>query len=159
MDELCNVFIIVDYNYDKDMETVLNIANEKDTNHGDIICGTDYHMCSTSLIYKQNNEIKIIKAIDLDLFPSTVYNVPTIISKFIKNPQIFYKELLNESESLFYQDTFISYVKLSEEHEDFIKKFVTHPIDFSNYNYSINFNKIFIKNKKNYYDIKTFDYN
>jgi hypothetical protein len=138
------------------MNEALEIANEMDAKHGDIITGTDYHMCSTSLIYKQDDIVTITNALDLDEFPKTVFNVPISISKFIKNPHVFYKELLDPEESFFDQDTFISYVKLSKEHEHFIEKFCT--VDFEKYNYSINFDELFAQNKNNHWDIKSFNY-
>lgn len=103
--DIANVYVIDDYDYKKDMNKALEIANYDNVKHGDIICGTDYHMNSTAIIYKQPDEIKIIDALDLNEFPKTVFNVKSNISKFIPNPHIFYAELLDEEISLMDQDT------------------------------------------------------
>lgn len=153
---IANVYVIEDYNYKKDMDEALIIANDDDVMHGDIICGIDYHMNSTSIVYKQPDEIKIINALDLNEFPKTVFNVKSNISKFIQNPHIFYAELLNEEISLMDQDTFISEVELSEEHEHFISKFVKP--DFLNYSYRIDSINLYVINKNNKYNIKSFKY-
>lgn len=155
-DNIAYVYVIDDYNYKKDMDKALKIANDIDVKHGDIICGTDYHMNSTAIVYKQADEIKIINALNLNEFPKTVFNVKSIISKFIPNPHIFYVELLDEEISMMDQDTFILEVELTKEHEHFISKFVKP--DFSNYSYIIDANYLFVSNKNKKYDIKLFKY-
>ena len=155
-DNIANVYVIDNYDYKKDMDEALEIANDNDVMHGDIICGTDYEMNSTAIVYKQPDEIKIINALDLNGFPKTVFNIKSIISKFMPNPHIFYAELLNEEISLIDHDTFILEVELSEEHEHFISKFVKP--DFSNYSYTIDANYLFVSNKNKKYDIKLFKY-
>lgn len=153
MEGVCEVFVINNYKYEKDIKKALDIA-ANEGKHGDIICGTDYHMNTTSIIYKIENEIKIIKALDLNEFPKTIYNVLIEISKHIKNPEIFYKQLLDEEESFLNQDTFISCVELCEEHVEFISKF-TNP-DFTKNNYTIYCDYLCESNKNNYYNIKSF---
>ena len=106
MRTICKVFIIENYDFKNDMIDALQIANDKGL-HGDVICGNNYHMNSTSIIYKQNNEIKIINALNLNEFPKTVYKIPVEISKYIKKPEKFYKNLLDEFKSLKKQETFI----------------------------------------------------
>lgn len=138
------------------MDKALEIANCNNVKHGDIICGTDYEMNSTAIVYKQHDEIKIINALNLNEFPKTVFNVKSNISKFIQNPHIFYAELLDEEISLMDQDTFILEVELSEEHEHFISKFIKP--DFLNYSYTIDTRYLFVSNKNKMYDIKSFKY-
>ena len=156
MNKTCKIFVIDDYNYQNDIKLALKIAKDIKTKHGDIICGKDYHMNSTSLIYKQNDEIKIINALDFNEFPKTVFNVPIEISKFIKNPHIFYKKIFNNEKSLLHYNTFICEVKLSKEHEHFISKFTQ--INFEKYNYTIDANELYMQNKNEYYDIQCFNY-
>jgi len=155
MRKICKVFIIENYDFKNDMDKALEIANNEGL-HGDILCGTDYHMHSTSIIYKQNNEIKIIKSLDLDEFPKTVNKIPIEISKYIKKPEVFYKNLLDEFKSFKKQETFISNVKLCDTHQKFISKYTF--FDIENYNYSIDDENLWQRNKTEYYDLKCFNY-
>lgn len=155
MRNICKVFIIKNYDFQNDMNKALEIASNEGL-HGDIICGNDYHMNSTSIIYKQNNETKIIKALDLNEFPKTVNTISVEISKYIKKPEIFYKNLLDEFKSFKKQETFISYVELCNTHKKFISKYTF--VDFENYSYSIDDINLWQRNKKNYYDLKNFNY-
>lgn len=150
----CNVHVIEEYNYYENINLALEIAENPEIMHGDIICGTDYHMNSTSAIYKQENTLKIVNL--LSGFPETIFNIPVEISKFIENPHLFYEELLDEEESLSYHDTFISYVELGAEHYKFISKF-TEP-DFEKYTYSIDSNNLYIRKTNSFYGVKSIKY-
>lgn len=155
MRKICKVFIIENYNFKNDMNKALQIANDEGL-HGDIICGNDYHMNSTSIIYKQNNEIKIVNALDFNEFPKTVNQIPVVISKYIKKPEQFYKNLLDEFKSLKKQETFISTIVLCNTHEKFILKFTS--FDIQNYKYSIDDTYLWKHNINEYYDLKYFNY-
>lgn len=155
MRKICKVFVIKNYHYQNDMNEALEIANNEG-NHGDIICGNDYHMNSTSIIYKLNNKIYIIKALDLNEFPKTVNTIPIEISKYVKKPEIFYKNLLDEFKSFKKQETFISTVILCETHKKFILNYTS--FDIENYIYSIDTENLWKRNKNDYYDLKCFNY-
>jgi hypothetical protein len=130
----CEVFIIQDFHHDREYDELPSILLE--AKHGDIICGTDYDMQSTCIVYKHNDETKIISALDLSECPKTVFNIPIKISEHIHDPNTFYYELLDEEESLNFQETFICEVKLTNVHEWFVKQYFK-DCNFEIYKYTL----------------------
>lgn len=96
----------------------------KNLHHGDIVIKTYDTYNNICLIFKQHH-IKLINVLDLNKQSINYINVPTIISKYIKDPLEFYSMLTD----LRYSPTIcsISEIYLCEDaHIDIIKKYFKH---------------------------------